>query len=315
MMFKSTPPKIRISKRRQTKTAQEILDMLKKFLEEESAEPVEYLCGVWEQQKRGVTYAELRRAAKLGAIDTKWLRQWSEDYNRVVVERLEPVWRKALASGASSNPLLRSSRLSWDSQSQRITQWVLERGGIFADGCTKGQREAIQALLEYQLTEKLPIDHFCQAVMPCIGLTQRQAKSTMILYHRTKKDLVKDGLKTEAAHKKALSIAQKYAEQQHQRRALTIAQTEMAAAWNYGAEEAIKQAQEQRLIGHVVRRWCTSGDDRVCETCAALDGTEVEMDSRFNATTKTGSILSVEYPPLHSMCGCAVQYLEVNDNV
>ena len=109
--------------------------------------------------------------------------------------------------------------------------------------------------------------------------------------------------------KRAREAAVKMAERQHRQRAMTIAQTETAAAYNHGADEGIRQAQENGLIGRVVKRWCTSGDDGVCDMCSALEGTVIEMDAAwtFGRGWRTGDNM---YPPAHPRCACAVEYIE-----
>lgn len=59
-------------------------------------------------------------------------------------------------------------------------------------------------------------------------------------------------------------------------------QTEMAYAYNKGADESVRQAQEQKLIGEVIKRWSTSGDDMVCSLCSSLEGVEIGMDEEFS---------------------------------
>ena len=71
--------------------------------------------------------------------------------------------------------------------------------------------------------------------------------------------------KPETLQARALEQTAKYAERLHRQRALTIAQTEMACAYNYGADEGIRQAQADYLIGKSVKKWCTSGDEGFCE--------------------------------------------------
>jgi hypothetical protein len=62
----------------------------------------------------------------------------------------------------------------------------------------------------------------------------------------------------------------------------------------------------------VKKRWCTSGDDAVCETCASLEGLEIDMDAEFGFK---GRVLFQGHkllPPAHPRCACAVEYIEVD---
>ena len=117
--------------------------------------------------------------------------------------------------------------------------------------------------------------------------------------------------KPETLQARALEQTAKYAERLHRQRALTIAQTEMAYAYNYGADEGIRQAQADYLIGKCIKKWCTSGDEGVCEECEKLDGMEIGMEEQFFSGNKVEYDESGLFPPLHPRCGCAVEYIEV----
>ena len=84
----------------------------------------------------------------------------------------------------------------------------------------------------------------------------------------------------------------------------------LATAYNQGADEGIRQAQAEGLLGPMLKVWRTSGDDAVCDMCAALDGTEIGMDDSF---AYAGKLLFPEQrllPPAHPRCACAVEYIE-----
>ena len=156
------------------------------------------------------------------------------------------------------------------------------------------------------------IDEIARYIRPCIGLTKGQAQANLKYYNNIVNTLKEEHpkMKPESIHTKAREASAKYAERQHRQRALTIAQTEMATAYNKGADESIKQAQAQHLIGTVKKRWCTSGDDAVCTRCSSLEGVEIDMYSKFAINARsTGEGLT---PPAHPRCACAVEYIEVN---
>ena len=94
---------------------------------------------------------------------------------------------------------------------------------------------------------------------------------------------------------------------------MTIAQTEMAFAYNRGADEGIRQAQAHGLMGGVKKRWCTSGDDRVCDICQAFEGMEIEMDKGFPFKGRSLFPGQDLLPPAHPRCACAVEYIEIEE--
>lgn len=55
--------------------------------------------------------------------------------------------------------------------------------------------------------------------------------------------------------------------------------------------------------------WSTSGDDKVCSACSALEGMEIGMDGDFKFTSGRRT-MEVELPPAHPRCACAVMYVE-----
>ena len=160
------------------------------------------------------------------------------------------------------------------------------------------------------------VDELARLIRPCIGLTEGQAKANARYYDSIVANLKKEHprMKPESIRKKAQDAALKYAERQHRQRAMTIAQTESAFAYNRGADEGIRQAQSQGLLGTMLKRWSTSGDDQVCSICQGLEGVELEMDKGFNFKGKTLFAGQDLMPPAHPRCACAVEYIEVDDS-
>ena len=92
---------------------------------------------------------------------------------------------------------------------------------------------------------------------------------------------------------------------------LLIARTEMIWAFNEGAQQGYIQS------GVVTRKiWDTAEDERVCQWCGPLDGTEVGLETTFfkkgdEFVGDQGRILPFEYediqhPPLHPQCRCSI---------
>jgi SPP1 gp7 family putative phage head morphogenesis protein len=81
-------------------------------------------------------------------------------------------------------------------------------------------------------------------------------------------------------------------------RAKTIARTESVRASNLGQREVWRQAKQQGLIEEDQKRvWITSGDDKTCDDCAGLDGTEVGLDEEFEDGV-------MDPPDPHPDCRC-----------
>ena len=315
MTFLIRPPH-RVKKSR-TKNAQTILDRLKNFLDHNTDEPVEILCSFWEDQSNAVTYHELRDAVKTGEFNQKQFEEWQQDYSVLVAEKLTPIWKMAMAAGPAGQPLFDNLSFSINMQNPGIANWIKERGAEFVTSCSAEQKKAIQSLLAKKIVEEHTVDELARFIRPCIGLTDGDTKAVLKLYDSVAEKLKTEHprMKPESIRKKALDAAQKYAEKKHRQRAFTIAQTELEFAYNRGADYGVRQAQEAGLLGTTRKRWITSGDDAVCPTCAALDGTEIEMDDSFDFKGRLLFAGQKMLPPAHPRCACAVEYIEDQNSI
>jgi SPP1 gp7 family putative phage head morphogenesis protein len=81
-------------------------------------------------------------------------------------------------------------------------------------------------------------------------------------------------------------------------RAQLIAVTETTRAYAQGQQMAGEQMRKDFPDVRVVQRWYTNNDDRVCEICGPLDGTEADLGETFEG---------IEAPPAHPNCRCWIQ--------
>ena len=293
----------------------QILKKLEDFLKNESEEPVKILCRFWKDQQNAITYKELRQAVIDGTLTEETFREWSNDYSLLVQERLKFMWDNALAAGSISQPLVNGlAGYVFSSDTPAIMTWIQQRGAELVTVISIEQRDAIKALLSQSVREHHSVDELARFIRPCIGLTEPQAKANLRYYDNIVRSLKEQHpkMKVETVQRRAREAASKYAEKQHRQRALTIAQTEMATTYNKGADEGIRQAQDQNLIGKIVKRWCTSGDDNVCEVCRSLEGREISMDSSFSMVKGWFNSSGNLTPPAHPRCACAIEYIEVH---
>ncbi|MDE7298719.1 MAG: phage head morphogenesis protein [Lachnospiraceae bacterium] len=314
-----TPKRVRKIK---SEGAQKVLERLDEFLKstDVTETPVEILCRFWEDQQTAITYQELREAVKAGHVNDAIFRQWTQDYAHLVKTQLNDLWRKAMGAGAAKQPLVEAiaGGFVFNMQTPGILSWLNEKGAEFVTACTRQQKDAIAALLSKKMIEGHTVDELARMIRPCIGLTKEQAKANARYYDNVAAALKEKfpTMRPKTIQKRAQEAAGKYAERQHRARAMTIAQTESAFAYNRGADEGIRQAQAQKLIGTVRKRWSTSGDDGVCDVCAALEEAgEVDMDSEFTFRGETLFVGHHLLPPAHPRCACAVEYIEIEPPV
>lgn len=266
----------------------EILKKLEDYLKTASSEPVELLCGFWKDQSNAITYQELRQAVLDGELDEKTADEWMQDYSLLVQGKLNGMWQNAIIAGSTSQPIIQAlADMDYIFSTKQVLGWIQERGAELVTQCTDTQKEAIKVFLERTVRERHSVDELAKMIRPCIGLTKPQAQANLKYYENMVKTLREQHprMKAESIQKKARTAAMKYAERQHRQRADNIAQTEMAYAYNKGADESVRQAQEQKLIGEVIKRWSTSGD-----MIAVLDGAvaAVEKSGAFTEIGKSG---------------------------
>lgn len=307
---------IRPIRKVRTRESQEVLQRLQLFLESDDVikTPVRILTRFWEDQQHAIGYSELRQIVQDGTVSPEALQLWSQDYSVLVANQFYSVWMDAVKAGAARQLLLDDVPFTFRTQTKGILNWIRDRGAEFVTACTEEQKQAIATLLTKSIRDHHTVEELSQMIRPCIGLTKEQAKANFRYYHTIATNLRNEHprMKAESIQRKAQEAAQKYAERQHRQRAMTIAQTESAFAYNYGADESIRQAQAQHLLGEVKKRWCTSGDDAVCEVCASLDGIELELDADFQMKGKPLFRGQHLLPPAHPRCACAVEYIEID---
>lgn len=311
MSFRIIPAK-RINKKK-TANGKEALHRLREYLNKDFEEPIEMLCGFWKDQQEAITYQELRQAVQDGEISEETISLWRQDYSVIVSLSLKSLWTNGIVAGSKGQPILDGLSYEFNTQTPGVLNWISERGAAFITTCTEEQTNAISALLTKKMRDCHTVDELSRLIRPCIGLTEGDAKATARYYDNIVATLRKEHprMKPEGIKRKAIDAAHKYAERKHRERAMTIAQTESAFAYNRGADEGIRQAQANNLLGVVKKLWSTSGDDGVCATCASLEGTELDIDRDFDFK---GRILFPGHklmPPAHPRCACAIEYVEV----
>jgi len=303
-------------KKLKTQASLDVLERLNGYLDENIAEPVQFLVDFWKDQTEAITYKEIRQAIIDGYMSEETLRLWAQDYSILVSERMYPLWNQSLAAGSISQPVMDRlvTSFAFDLNTPSVMSWINERGAQFVTAITAEQKEAIKVFFSEYVNGTYTVDELSRVIRPCIGLNKSQSEANLRYYNNIKAKLQKEHpkMKPESIRKKAREAATKYAERQHRQRAFDITQTEMAFGYNKGADEGVRQAQSQNLLGVMEKRWSTSGDGSVCAVCAALDGVQIEMDEEFDFKGKVLFAGHKRTPPAHPKCACGVQYIEIS---
>lgn len=269
-------------------------DRLEALIDENSPQLAEILNHTWANQAAAITYKELREAILSGELSINYFFQWQQDYSRFVATAYEPLMQ-AMVQEAANDIVRRYGMTVRDAEAQQIARFITNRGGQLIREVSVNQYTAVNTLVrQATLTETMSIDQLARAIRPTVGLTTRQTQTTFRYYEKMREA----GL----SHQKALERQATYAAKMHRRRAGTIAQTEIAYAYNHGMDATVREYTAEGLLPTMVKRWLTARNERVCRVCGTIHGEIVPMDGVFS--------IGKALPPAHPNCQCKVQYLE-----
>ena len=163
-----------VKKAQHSREAQEILDAIDSYLNDNEKEVSEVLTYFWKDQQDAVTYAELRTLVLNGYVTSDQIREWQHDYNVLVTEKLSDVWRTAMFYGSASQPALTGKGFIFNTAMTEASQWLQNHGAEFVTNSTKVQKDAISHLLQFEMMQKHSVEEIARMIRPCIGLTKGQ---------------------------------------------------------------------------------------------------------------------------------------------
>lgn len=283
------------------------LAVLRAFLDENEPDLVALLVNLWHHQGRAITYKQLREAILYGDISVIDWEQWQQDYAKFVTVYLRPKYVEAMQAAAAE---IQRRHPDWyfDPYAEGVREWCETRAASFVTEVTNTQVDGLRTVIQRAaVMQDMSVDSLSRVIRPMVGLTRPQAAANLKYYQK----LIEDGMSQKKARDKAI----RYASRQHRYRGYNIARTELAFAYNQGSYEGTKQAQAKGYMGETVKVWCTADDERVCQICGALEGSQVAMDEDFDFDTKLAGPANPtirRVPPAHPNCRCAVIYKEIS---
>lgn len=278
-------------------TAFKSLQRLRRYINDAQPDIVEWVMRFWGDQKKAATYKELREAILSGAITPEMVKRWQQDYSAFVTDTLLPQWTDAMSDAAQQIAAVHPE-YEFNPGAENVKAWTAQHSAKLVTNLSTQQTSAINSLIQRAAgMQDMTVDELARAIRPVIGLTKPQATSNFNYYTTLRQNKVPP--------KEALSKSYTYAARQQRYRAMNIARTELATAYNNGEYLGIKQAQEQNLMGEVKKKWLTADDGRVCAVCQSIDEMEIAMDALFPIF---GGLLT---PTAHPSCRCCLIYEEV----
>lgn len=307
-----------------SKAQYEALHRLDSFLNSENPRLVRFLVRTWNDQQTAITYKELREAILHGDLAAEALEEWQQDYAVFFNRYLQPILSDASNAGAKE---LAAAALSgsdvYAPMLDGVDDWIEAHGGEWITQMTTEAHEAVSTLIQYAAGGNTTVDDLARVIRPTIGLNGPQSLANFRFFEETRRRLIRELLDKHPemqvataerqATKRAKESAVRLAARQHRQRAEMIAQSELAFAYNKGADNAVRNAMDAGLMPRMKKQWSTAADEAVCATCGALDGVEVEMDDEFNFGGKELYAGQKLTPPAHPRCRCALCYVEADD--
>lgn len=309
-IFKKPKPLGKAKKR--SRGNQALLDLLNAYIESEQNEQVEILMNFWKDQGIAITYKEIKEMVEKGEVSEKELEEWSKDYSILVQYKLYPMWKAGIEEGARAVGILNNiQEYEFDASEAGIINWITQKSASCITNMAEEQRDAVQMLILRGYKDEIPPDKLARMIRPCIGLNKRQANAVYNYHQKVIENLKKEHprMKSSTIERKAEESAARYKERLHRSRAKAIAQTELAEAYNNGADFSVRQAQKKGYIGHVKKVWVTARQNNVCQDCEQVEGVSKEMDELF----EVGRCGMKSLPPAHPHCRCVVKYVEVKN--
>lgn len=167
---------------------------------------------------------------------------WFQDYSNMLSEKMTPVWEQAFLEGWKNNSLFCGAEDVINSESW-VRSWIVDHTGDLITNCCNEQVSAIRYLIAEAESLNMSSAETARYIRPTIGLTERQAAANLKYYNSIKERLATDHprMKPESIERKAREAASKYAERQQRYRAETIARSEIAQAYNHGADAFVRE--------------------------------------------------------------------------
>lgn len=279
------------------------------FINAQKPQLCKFLHNLWNNQGNAITYKAIREAILNGDITSEMVQSWQQDYSRFVTEHILPTWEKSFKEAALE--LERTyPTFSFDGTAVGVREWNATNAARFVTNVNTEQIQGLRAVIRRATelaSDGMSADELSRVIRPMVGLTERQARANLNYYQK----LLDNGVK----EKKAQEMSIKYSAKQHRYRAQMIARTEIAFSYNQGEYHAVKQAQEQNLMGKCRKQWVTADTERTCKHCSSLDGMIIEMDENFDIQTNLKGEMIKKTPPAHPQCMCLTVYIEVEPPV
>lgn len=240
------------------------------------------------------------------AIDRITLADTQQTLGDELSEQLELAYQSA---GTRAAAVWTEYDLDFDGQTENVLRQARQRSSTLVREITTSTRNGIRLSIQEAIERGDNVTEASRSIRPLIGNLERHVKAVEAYRAR----LLNAGGLTRA---KIDNLAGRYAQQLLNKRALSIARTEMLWSANAAQHEYWVQLRSAGLIPVTSTRvWVVADDDRLCEQCAPMDGEVVAFDEQFislelgrpgEPLRQRNTVVLAEFPPLHPMCRCTI---------
>ncbi len=283
--------------------------VLQSYLQANQSKIMRILYSTWNAERGAIKYQELANAVRDGEVHyqsiERFMQRVTRDYARFITGTMNPQWEAAWAKGgqiaAGPGSMIGDTGMELV-QTEFMRRWMEERGAELAVRLTQSQHQALSALLRHYIAEQpLSAQELARSIRGVIGLTHNEAKA----FARARAAWMMD---PKLSRHQIEQRAGNYWGRLHRRRALRIARTEQAYAYNYGQFDAVRQAEAKGIFRgfRVIKMWDATMD-RTCAFCAGLHGSQVGLEETYPGGTKL--IENTYVPPAHPLCNCVIFYV------
>lgn len=185
---------------------------------------------------------------------------------------------------------------SFDLNHPEAERWARTHAGQLVQGLTSESRQAMAHAIAEFIRLQIPPAEGARMLRRMLGLTPQSARAVVNF---------QQGLRVRGFPPAYIQDkADEYARRHLNYRSRVVARTETLRALQEGQRQSFTQAVEQGVLipSRTRRQWVTAADERVCPTCAPMDGQLTTLDEPWDTP-----IGPVQTPTdTHPQCRCAV---------
>ncbi|MCK5444275.1 MAG: hypothetical protein KAI73_01550 [Rhodospirillaceae bacterium] len=268
-----------------------MLDRIVRFLNEKEPGLITATRSAWKGMADNLPASAIQEMWATGTIPASQLDDWLDQYTTYVNDKMGPVVGQAIAAGADAVALVEPLSTA------RVAAAVERRGASLLVALTDNQRRAVSTILNHHIAiDPYSQRQLAQVLRPALGLTPKMAERV-----NTVRGALLEAGATPGQIEKRLT---KLTNGMLKNRAKVVARTELASAYNAGAQLAIEDGvKEGAFDGDLVKEWRTQPAGVDCKICKPLNKQRANLNEDFSSGGFSGP-----HPPGHPNCRCVVLY-------